>query len=68
MPELMAYQISIVRASQEYEGAAWATYDAAYRRQAAATGHQMWVKNKPITLYRMLYREGPEGNPLRLVS
>ena len=34
VPELIAYQISIVRASQEYEGAAWATYDAAYRRQA----------------------------------
>ena len=29
IPELMAYQISILRASQEYEGTVWATYDAA---------------------------------------
>ena len=44
VPELMAYMISILRASQEYEGLAWATYDAAYRRQAAATGHKQWSK------------------------
>ena len=30
-----------------YEGAAWAAYDAAYRRQAAATGHQAWLKIYP---------------------
>ena len=42
--ELMAYMISILRASQEYEGLAWATYDAAYHWQAAATGHKQWSK------------------------
>ena len=35
---LMAYMISAIRASQEYEGAAWAAYNAAFWRQAAATG------------------------------
>ena len=47
VPELMAYMISILRASQEYEGLAWATYDAAYRQQAAATGQKQWSKVKP---------------------
>ena len=38
----MAYMIAIVRASQGYEGTAWAAYDAAYRRQAAARGQTDW--------------------------
>ncbi len=42
VPGLMAYMVSIIRASQEYEGAAWVAYDAAYRRQAAATGSKKW--------------------------
>ena len=44
VPGLMAYMISIIRASQEYEGSAWAAYDAAFRRQVAATGQQDWAK------------------------
>ena len=32
VPELMAYMVNIIRASQEYEGSAWAAYDAAFRR------------------------------------
>ena len=44
VPELMLYMISILRASQEYEGLAWATYDAAYHQQATATGHKQWSK------------------------
>ncbi len=44
VPELMAYMGSIIRASQEYEGAAWAAYDAAFRRQAAAAGQREWSK------------------------
>ena len=54
VPELMAYMISILRASQEYEGLAWATYDAAYRRQAAATGHKQWSKVNP-SLYTVCF-------------
>lgn len=44
VPELMAYMGTIMRASQEYEGAAWATYDVAFRRQAASTGQREWSK------------------------
>ena len=40
VPELMAYMINIIQASQEFEGSAWVTYDWAFRRQAAATGHR----------------------------
>ncbi len=42
VPGLMAYMVNIIRASQESEGAAWVAYDAAYRRQAAATGVKKW--------------------------
>ena len=44
VPGLMAYMVSVIRASQEYEGAAWVAYDAAFRRQAAATGQRDWSK------------------------
>ena len=47
VPELMAYMISIVRASQEYEGSTWAAYDAAYRHQAAARGRTGWSQINP---------------------
>ena len=36
VPELLAYMISIMRASREFSGLAWAQYDAAYRRQMIA--------------------------------
>lgn len=35
--------VSIIRASQEYEGSAWAAYDTVFRRQAAATGHHLML-------------------------
>ena len=52
VPELMAYQNLIVRASQDYEGLGWVRYDSAFRRQAALTGNKKWsVINS--TLYAM---------------
>lgn len=45
--ELMSYTVDILRASQEYKGAAWAAYDAVYRHQTAATGHKDWSKVNP---------------------
>ena len=54
VPELMAYMISILQASQEYEGLAWATYEAAYHQQAAATGHKQWSKVNP-SLYTVCF-------------
>jgi hypothetical protein len=40
----MAYLSNIVRVSQDFEGLAWERYDAAFRRQAAATGNQLWSR------------------------
>lgn len=37
VPELMAYMVNIIRASQEYEGAAWEAYDTAFCRQRDRT-------------------------------
>ena len=47
IPELMAYQATIVRASQDYAGLAWVRYDAAFRRQAALTGLTRWSAINP---------------------
>ena len=41
-PPFGAHLHSIVHASWNFEGAAWVSYDAAYRRQAAATGSMDW--------------------------
>ena len=41
-PHLMAY-LQVVRASRNFEGSAWALYDAAYRRQAANNQSLDWV-------------------------
>ena len=47
VPELLAYMIGIVRASQDFEGLAWLSYDTAFRRQAAATGNRRWSRLNP---------------------
>jgi len=46
--------INTVKASQEFEGSTWAVYDAAYRRQAAATGHSKWSRVNP-SLYSVYF-------------
>ena len=42
VPDMMAYQKSIVRASRNFEGTAWAVYDRCYRRRAAASKDLRW--------------------------
>ena len=54
IPELMAYQTTIVRASQDYAGLAWVRYDSAFRRQAALTGLTQWSAINP-TLYTLCF-------------
>ena len=55
VPDLMAYMISIITASQEYEASAWVAYDDAYRRQAAAAGNQwQWSQVNP-SLYAVCF-------------
>ena len=58
VPQLMAYMIHIIKASQEYEGLAWFMYDEAYRRQAAATVHTEWSKVNPSIFFHVLHIKG----------
>ena len=64
IPELMAYQATIVRASQDYAGLAWVRYDSAFRRQAALTGLTQWSAINP-TLYTVLCRVSTDSHPVR---
>ena len=54
VPELLAYLIFILRASQDFGGVAWVTYDAAFRRQAFITGNRQWSKVNP-SLYSICF-------------
>ena len=53
-PELMAYLICILRVSQDFGGMAWVNYDAAFRRQAAATSNRQWSRVNP-SLYSICF-------------
>ena len=54
VPQLMAYLIMITRVSQDFDGAAWVRYDAAFRWQAAITGNQRWSQINP-SLYSICF-------------
>ena len=43
-PQFMAYLKTIIHASRNFEGSAWASYDAAYRRQAANRQSYDWAE------------------------
>ena len=47
IPELMAYMVAVIRACEDFSGLAWVRYDAAYRRQAAASGNRTWSRINP---------------------
>ena len=55
-PHLFAYLRTITKASRTFEGAAWASYDMAYRRQAAYLGSLDWGLVDPA-----LYNEAFAG-------
>ena len=55
-PHFMAYLRTITRASRNFEGAAWASYDMAYRRQAANQHSLDWA-----TIDTALYNEAFTG-------
>ena len=38
--QLLAYMVTILKASQEYQFTGWITYDVVYQQQAASTGHK----------------------------
>ena len=55
VPELLAYLIFILRASQDFGGMAWVTYDAAFQRQAFITGNHQWSKVNPSIMYSICF-------------
>ena len=44
VPELLAYQLTIIKAAQSYDGLQWRAYDAHFRVAAAAPGKKSWSK------------------------
>ena len=54
VPELLAYLIFILRASQDFGGVSWVTYDSAFRRQAFITGNRQWSRVNP-SLYSICF-------------
>jgi len=42
--ELISYQLTIIKAAQQYDGLQWRAYDTHYRINAAATGLRHWSK------------------------
>ena len=47
MPELMAYQTIIAKASQRYRWPSWIVYDQNFRQEAAGNPHQSWARVDP---------------------
>ena len=41
---MLAYQLVIIKASQQYDGFYWRVYDTHYRVNAAATGNRNWAQ------------------------
>ena len=54
VPQLMAYQVTIIKCSRDFEGSAWAQYDWAYRRQAAQTKDLRWSRLN-LTLFSLCF-------------
>lgn len=54
VPELMAYQSTVIRCYRDFEGAAWVQYDRAYRRQAAVSRDLNWSRIN-TTLYSLCF-------------
>ena len=54
VPELMAYQATIIKCCHDFEGLAWAQYDQVYQRQAAQTKdlHWSWLNPNFYSLFR----------------
>ena len=44
MTKLFAYQLTIIKAAQQYDGLQWCAYDTHFRVCAAATGNKSWSK------------------------
>ena len=67
MPEFLANLIFILRASQDFGGVTWVTYDSAFLRQAFITGNWHWSKVNPIIAICFVWCH-PHGDSLRALS
>ena len=54
VPELMAYQTTILRCYRDFKGPAWAQYDRANRRRAALSKDLKWLRIN-TTLYSLCF-------------
>ena len=54
MSEMIAYQLLIVNASEQYDGMYWRAYDTHYRVNAAAAGNRHWSR-LDIDLYTRFF-------------
>jgi len=54
VPELLAYHLFILRASQDFGGVAWVTYNAAFWHQACTMGNLQWLTVN-LSLYSICF-------------
>ena len=47
IPEMLAYQLVIIQASQQYDGNYWRAYDTHFRVNAATSGNRLWSRIDP---------------------
>ena len=55
IPELMAYQTTIAKASMKYKWPSWVVYDQNFRQEAAGNPTQSWAKVDP-SIYAVFHR------------
>ena len=65
--DLMAYMISIVRASQEFEGSAWMVYDDACISTLSGRSRRpmAMVASEPLLIHHLLYGKGQTNGQMR---
>ena len=61
--ELLAYMLTIIRASQQYDGLCWRSYDTNYRIAAAASGNRSWSKLDTDLFTRFFNGRARKVNP-----
>ena len=60
--EMLAYQLTVIKAAQQYDGLQWRAYDTHFRLSAAATGNKTWSKIGYRPLYQIFHWSGKSGD------
>ena len=63
VPELLAYQSTIIKCYRDYDGLGWAQYDRTFRRQAAVTKSLAWSQING-TLYSLCFAGKAKHNAI----